>query len=312
MGGCLKVVLALVGLAVAISILGGLFANSFVVFLISLAVFVTLTAIQRRREGAGGQASDSAGGPLVAFMGIALLCTLLFGGVALGKAVLGGNEPERASEPAPRAEANKEEQPPEEAEKTAGVEEVAADAEVEEEAAPPAPPRDEARAEPPPQPRTPEERIRAAVKKDSVEPEKEFPRIAVERDQGGCYRVTVRRIDTSGDPGQMEFGMESVYEGVYSDPALRKRVCSVSVNTWAELTDDYGQSTQEKVYSTSMDQATAQRVNWKESYMVEFANVWKTDYVHPAVEGEKSKQAAEEAIDCAQDEGLFDVDAFCP
>ncbi len=45
--------------------------------------------------------------------------------------------------------------------------------------------------------------------------------------------------------------------------------------------------------------------------MVEFPSVWKLNYIHPAAEAEIAQQEAEDALDCAVAEGIFD-NWLCP
>jgi hypothetical protein len=77
--------------------------------------------------------------------------------------------------------------------------------------------------------------------------------------------------------------------------------------------DYYGYSSLELLYTTHMDQRTANRVNWEDVSSANLSNLWTTDYVHPEVEGEVAREEAGEVVDCLDDDGLFDFDWLdCP
>jgi hypothetical protein len=48
------------------------------------------------------------------------------------------------------------------------------------------------------------------------------------------------------------------------------------------------------------------------AYPVNFNNVWTVNYVHPAVKQQRANEDLRRAVDCTQDEGIFDVGVFCP
>jgi hypothetical protein len=103
----------------------------------------------------------------------------------------------------------------------------------------------------------------------------------------------------------MEFSMEQVYESVYKNQVLSQTVCNVQVSAFQQLQDNYGQTFMTKVYVTSMDKATANKVgDW---LMVEQSAIWTVHKMHPVVEEELAQNALEHAADCAEDEGLFDM-----
>jgi hypothetical protein len=47
------------------------------------------------------------------------------------------------------------------------------------------------------------------------------------------------------------------------------------------------------------------------AYSVDFPNLWRVNYRHPAVAEAKVQEQVERAVDCAEDKGLFDVDIAC-
>lgn len=69
----------------------------------------------------------------------------------------------------------------------------------------------------------------------------------------------------------------------------------------------------DKVYFTTMDQATGESVNWRNSYFVDFSSIGAVNYEHPVFRRQKVQNAAEKAIICAEDEGIFDMQPIdCP
>ena len=127
--------------------------------------------------------------------------------------------------------------------------------------------------------------------------------------QTGCRFVYVEFYEQEAE--FMEFNMEQVYESVYKHPELSRTVCNVQVNAFQKLQDDYGQAFMTKTYVTSMNKATANRV--RDWLMVEQPKIWTVNKMHPVVKEEMAQNAVEHAADCAEDEGLFDMQPLdCP
>ena len=127
--------------------------------------------------------------------------------------------------------------------------------------------------------------------------------------QTGCRFVYVEFYKQ--DAEFMEFNMEEVYESVYKHPELSRTVCNVQVNAFQKLQDDYGQAFMTKTYVTSMNKATANRV--RDWLMVEQPKIWTVNKMHPVVKEEMAQNAVEHAAECAEDEGLFDMQPLdCP
>lgn len=170
----------------------------------------------------------------------------------------------------------------------------------------------------PKEPQTVEEKIRFEVEKTFRPYKKDIEDIGVQQDASGCRNVAVsfKATPNAWSAGWsidgIELQMQDIYKALYADEELGDEVCNVTTNASGRLTDDYGNVSTEKIYSTSMDAATSESVNWKNDYAVNFNNVWTVDYIHPAVEQQKAKEKVEQAVDCAQDDGIFDVDALCP
>jgi hypothetical protein len=134
--------------------------------------------------------------------------------------------------------------------------------------------------------------------------------VAIAHDpQTGCRYINVEFFEQEAE--FMEFNMEQVYESVYKNKELSQTVCNVQVNAFQKLQDDYGQTFMTKVYVTSMNKATANKVgDW---LMVEQPTIWTVHKMHPVVEAELAQNALEHAADCAEDEGLFDMQPLdCP
>ncbi len=125
----------------------------------------------------------------------------------------------------------------------------------------------------------------------------------------GCRYVNVEFYEQEAE--FMEFNMEEVYRSVYKNEELSQSVCNVQVSAFQELQDKYGQTFSRRVYVTSMDKATASKVgDW---LMVEQPAIWTVNKMHPVVEAELAQNAVEHAADCAEDEGIFDMQPLeCP
>lgn len=109
----------LIALAVLLSVLGGLFANSFNVFLVALIAFLALALAHGRRAGGDPNArpEQTLGRWAPAALSISVVRMLLFGGTSLAKNVLGFGGPAEQAVPASAqkesAEPREEQRPPE-------------------------------------------------------------------------------------------------------------------------------------------------------------------------------------------------------
>jgi hypothetical protein len=56
--------------------------------------------------------------------------------------------------------------------------------------------------------------------------------------------------------------MWSVYEAIQADRVAHDAVCDTSVEAYGDITDDYGQVTEEQLYETSLSRDVAACVNW--------------------------------------------------
>jgi len=105
--------------------------------------------------------------------------------------------------------------------------------------------------------------------------------------------------------------MKRIYEAIYSDRRTREAVCNASATALAESSDAYGNKGDDQIYRTSMSRDVADRINWSNSYSVDFEQLWTVEYEHPDVEAATLKENARDALDCAVDNGLFDIDIGC-
>jgi hypothetical protein len=134
-------------------------------------------------------------------------------------------------------------------------------------------------------------------------------RVYIVRDARGCGYINVEFYEQDVD--SMEYNMEQLYESVYKNRELSQNVCNVQVSAFQELQDDYGQTFMTKTYVTSMNKATANKV--RDWLMVEQPKIWTVHKMHPVVKEELAQNAVEHAADCAEDEGLFDMQPLdCP
>jgi zinc ribbon protein len=127
--------------------------------------------------------------------------------------------------------------------------------------------------------------------------------------QTGCRYINVEFYEQEAE--FMEFNMEQVYESVYKNRELSQTVCNAQVSAFQQLQDNYGQTFMTKTYVTSMDKATANKV--RDWLMVDQPAIWTVHKMHPVVEEELAQNALKHAADCAEDEGLFDLQPLdCP
>ncbi len=171
-----------------------------------------------------------------------------------------------------------------------------------------------------PKPTDPDERIRFNL--EEALPDGQDVRAAVRTDANGCRDVQANyQTNFMGTLEELlgvaettlRSEMETLYKAVYGDGLTRQYVCRLTVNAYGTLYDDYGQASLELFYTTHMDRATADRINWQDTASVNFPKLWTVDYVHPEVEEKVAQQDAEQALDCLQRGGLFDFDWLqCP
>jgi|SRR5215212_1553636 len=172
--------------------------------------------------------------------------------------------------------------------------------------------REEYTARPKPPVSNPEERIRYNLAAGLDFGDDPNEKVGVGEYENGCLYVRFNYSTPFDDSGIR--GMPPVYyRAVYGDPELRERVCRVETNAYGTITDKYGQRTTELFLTTSMEADEARRINWDNSYSVDFEKIYTVEYLHPTVQANIEQEAAQQIIDCAHEGGLFDFDWLeCP
>jgi hypothetical protein len=174
-----------------------------------------------------------------------------------------------------------------------------------------------------PEPRTPEERVRANVEDmpafEKLEPDDPQQVWVDFYDDNGCLDVLVKYRDTGVTFGLgtqadwTEAQMWQIYKAIHADRATHEAVCDVSVEAYGDITDDYGQVTEEMLFETTLSRDVAARVNWSNAASANYTELWQVDYVHPQLEAERARENVGQAVDCLQEGGLFDLDWLeCP
>lgn len=134
--------------------------------------------------------------------------------------------------------------------------------------------------------------------------------VLVERGDDGCRNVTFNY--TTPFVGSTIPSEPSVYyEAVYGDGELRDKTCRVETNAYGELSDKYGNTTREVVFTASLNKKKADKINWDDTLSVDFESLQKVEFMHPSVEANIAEEDARNAVDCMQDEGMFDFDFGC-
>jgi len=173
-----------------------------------------------------------------------------------------------------------------------------------------------AKPDPEPQPKpvpSVEVLVRREIRSAFGVPEQWVRAINVQK-HGDCYQVGV--AFKGNTKAEMETDMHNTYQNIYGKERLRNSICSVSMTAYGKLQRPGEQAYIAKVYVTSISGEKARSLNWKRAYDIEYAKVWKVHYIHPAVKRQAAQERARERlkrkIDCLEDRGLFDIDAFCP
>lgn len=158
----------------------------------------------------------------------------------------------------------------------------------------------------PPAPRTFKDKIVANL----AEQNRGDDEVLVERVDDGCRNVTFNY--TTPFVGSTIPSEPSVYyEAVYGDRELRDKTCRVETNAYGELVDKYGNTTREVVFTASLNKKKADKINWNDTLSVDFESLQKVEFIHPSVEANVAEENAQNAVDCMQDEGMFDFDFGC-
>jgi hypothetical protein len=160
------------------------------------------------------------------------------------------------------------------------------------------------RRKPRPEPHVPRARILWILKKDHGEARSTTVRVEIL--PSGCRLAVGYRTPFVGSTLPSE--PPDYYEAIYTDPELRSQICFVRTNAYGTKSDDYGNKRRVLLLRTSRDRATAQKINWRNTWDVNFQNLYRTEYVHPSVTADIRREQAREAVDCVEDQGFFDFD----
>lgn len=76
----------------------------------------------------------------------------------------------------------------------------------------------------------------------------------------------------------IEGDMADAYDALFNSPY---DVRQASMAAYSPTTDKYGNSSETVVYKTLLESGTARRVNWAESWAVDWPRVWTTSMMHP-------------------------------
>lgn len=156
-----------------------------------------------------------------------------------------------------------------------------------------------------------QQRVRQAIAKGTMSGD-EIAGVYLQTDQTGCKRIYVRHQPGAGWEAMfIVWFMEHAYIAVYKDPALSSGVCSVTIKSTGSLQDKYGNVSNPVVYSTTLNSATASKINWQRASSINLEILWTVNNRHPRFAQAMLQEQAEWAADCAKDEGLFDVDMGC-
>jgi hypothetical protein len=172
----------------------------------------------------------------------------------------------------------------------------------------------------PPRPRTPEEQLRSKIQKVFSPEPTEGPKILqdlqIQNNNGQCYDIYVKfrgEAPLGSNYDYIEFRMEDIYKAAYLERDLANRICTVKTEATTELTDKRGNTSRETALITSLDRATAATLNWKNVDNIDFPSVWSVEYESTSLQQEKAQDAIDQAVDCADNGGLFDFDFLqCP
>jgi hypothetical protein len=65
------------------------------------------------------------------------------------------------------------------------------------------------------------------------------------------------------------------------------------------------------LYSTVLSRHQAEKVNCQNYYNANFSKLYRTEYMHPSAKADIARENARHAVDCMEDQGLFDFDFDC-
>ena len=157
-----------------------------------------------------------------------------------------------------------------------------------------------------PEPRTDEEEVLYALHRMGVEEKK----VSMEFSGETCKMVTFG-YPTPFVGSSLPLEAPDYHKAVYHTADLQQRVCLVKTNAYGSTTDDYGNNKRVLLYSTSLKRDQAEKVNWQDYYSVNFSRIYQAEYMHPSAKADIAQENARRAVDCMEDQGLFDPDFDC-
>jgi len=154
-----------------------------------------------------------------------------------------------------------------------------------------------------PEPRTDEEEILYALHRMGIQ-EKQ---VSINFSGDACKMVTFG-YKTPFVGSSLPSEPPEYHKAVFYSADLQQRVCLVKTNAYGSTTDDYGNNERVLLYSTSLRRDQAEKVNWRNYYNVNFSKLYTTEYMHPSAKADIAQENARHAVDCMEDQGLFDFD----
>ena len=157
-----------------------------------------------------------------------------------------------------------------------------------------------------PEPRTDEEEILYALHRMGVEEKK----VSMEITGEACKMVTFG-YKTPFVGSSLPSEASDYHKAVFYSADLQQRVCLVKTNAYGSTTDDFGNNKRVLLYSTSLKRDQAEKVNWQNYYSVNFSRLYQAEYMHPSAKADIAQENARRAVDCLEDQGMFDFDLDC-
>ena len=162
--------------------------------------------------------------------------------------------------------------------------------------------------EPLPPPHDPRERILYFLKKRHFD--LHGTQVAVHAMPGDCKSATVD-YKTPFVGSSLPYEAADYYKVIYGDIELRNELCFVRTNAYHSTHDKYGNEKRVRMLTTSMGRQTVEKINWEHKGSVNFQGLYKLEYMAPSARADIARENARHAVDCAQDEGMFDFDFDC-
>jgi hypothetical protein len=165
--------------------------------------------------------------------------------------------------------------------------------------------------EPLPPPHDPEERILYFLKKKRYDlAEAGGTQVVVQTTPAGCKSAVVN-YKTTFVGSSLPSEAADYYKAILGDVELRNEICFVRTNAYRSAHDKYGNEKRVRLLTTSMGQRTMEKINWDRKGSVNFVRLYDMEYMAPSAKADIAQENARHAMDCLQDEGMFDFDFDC-